>query len=100
MRLSLAVAKGQQKLRKKLTVGQRQRTIDILKRYRFSKECVENTDKYCHSLTKIGPLNYAEHRSTPTRQNPLNGVAIRMYFEPELRNAVVLCCKWRVEIVS
>ena len=101
MRLSLALAKIAAALRGKLTVKQRQITLEVLKHHRFDPTCVENTDAHCKSFAAehgiaLGKLDYDKHRTTPTRPNPVHGERFKMSFQPELDRDLVTCCKWRV----
>jgi hypothetical protein len=105
MRLSLALSKSAVALRGKLTVGQRTRTIEVLKHYRFAHVCIEKTDAYCKELAAeqgiiLGKLDYRKHRVTPTRPDPADGIRFRMSFKPEKKRGLVTCCKWDVRRLS
>lgn len=104
MRLSLALSKSAVALRGKLTVGQRTKTIEVLKRHRFDHASVERTDAYCKELaTKqgivLGKLDCKKHRTTPTRPDPVDGIRFRMSFKPEIKCGLVTCCKWDVRLL-
>jgi len=104
MRLSLALSKRAVALRGKLTVGQRTKTIEVLKHYRFDPASVERTDAYCKKLAAaqgilLGKLDYRKHRATPTRPDPVDGIRFRMSFKPEKKRGLVTCCKWDVRRV-
>lgn len=101
MRLSLALSKIAASLKGKLTVSQRMRTIEVLKRHRFDSSAVEKTDSYCNGFAKemgitLGTFDYEKHRRTPTRLDPQDGVRFKMSFQPKLENGLVTCCKWDV----
>jgi hypothetical protein len=105
MRLSLALSKSAVALRGKLTVGQRTKTIEVLRRHRFEAACVERTDAYCKRLAAkqgivLGKLDYKKHRRTPTRPDPVDGIRFTMSFRPEVRSGLVTCCRWVVRRVS
>ena len=104
MRLSLALSKRAAKLRAKLTVSQRIKTIEVLKRHRFDSTSIERTDAYCKKLAEeqqkpLGEFDYEKHRATPTRPDPVNGIQFRMSFRPEKKRGLVTCCKWDVRRV-
>jgi hypothetical protein len=105
MRLSLALSKSAVALRGKLTVSQRIRTVEVLKRHRFDPTSVERTDAYCKKLAAeqgipLGKLDYKKHRATPTRPDPADGLRFRMSFKPEKKRGLVTCCKWDVRLVA
>jgi hypothetical protein len=104
MRLCLALSKGAVALRGKLTVRQRTRTIEVLKRHRFHAASVEKTQTYCEKLAAkqgivLGRLDYKKHRATPTRTDPVDGIRFTMSFKPEVKRGLVTCCKWNVRLV-
>jgi hypothetical protein len=104
MRLSLALSKSAVALRGKLTVGQRTKTIAVLKRHRFDPASVARTDAYCKELAAergivLGKLDYKKHRATPTRTEPVDGIRFTMSFKPEKKRGLVTCCKWDVRLV-
>jgi hypothetical protein len=101
MRLSLALSKRAVALRGKLTVAQRKRTVEVLKRHRFDQGSIERTDAYCKKLAAeqgiiLGKLDYKKHRATPTRPDPVDGMRFTMSFKPGKKRGLVTCCKWDV----
>jgi hypothetical protein len=57
MRLSLVLSKKAASLKGKLTVRQRMRTIEVLKRYRFDLAVVATTASYCSSFAAERGIN-------------------------------------------